>query len=70
MPAVVWNRALLAIYVSARALHGYPWSPPRPRQDYVNVRLIVPAVGVNASATGAKATCVACRARAGGLRSG
>jgi len=32
--------------------------------------LIVRAVGVNASAPGAKATCVACRARAGGLRSG
>jgi len=30
--------------------------------------LIVRAVGVNASATAAKATCVACGARAGGLR--
>jgi len=40
------------------------------RQGYVNVRLIVRAVGVNTPATAAKATCVACGARESELRSG
>ncbi len=42
----------------------------RQRQGYVNGRLIVRAMGVNASATAAKATCVACGARESGRRSG
>jgi len=44
-----------------------PW---RAGQGYANVRLIVRAVGVNAPATAAQATCVACGARERGLRSG
>gem|GEM_PF-4787401 len=36
----------------------------------VTVRLTVRAVGVNASATAAKATCVACGARESDLRRG
>jgi len=65
--AICWQAVRCAIVlpvsnsVTAGMGHG---------QGYVKVRLIVRAVGVNASATGAKATCVACRARAGGLRRG